>query len=348
METHRSLRQLQDIVLTLKADLGVRLDVDAERMILVDDRGDLIEGPKLLTLIAMLVFKQVPGALVAASINSPSVLETLADEYGGKVIWTSTDPRSLMHTATLGASRIVFAGCPTGEMIFPSFSPGSDAMFAFAKLLAMITVEKAPLSEMVKWIPPFAMAYQTVPCGFADKGRVMRLLIEHSRDLPTEMIDGVKIFYDKGWVLVVPDRLRPQICIWTQAENQIVAEELAAQEQKRILSFIDMEIPTYQDQEYLQGIRWDEQLPEERAFHFWTPDRYLGVRARSLKEFINTLHYIDPSSLSYHIQRGDFANWMEYELEELQLADKVRRLKGTLDTGEDLRKALLDLFSNVQ
>ncbi|MBI3927326.1 MAG: mannose-1-phosphate guanyltransferase [Armatimonadetes bacterium] len=342
----RSLRQLADIVTTLHADLGVMLDVDAERMAVVDDQGRILEGPELLALMAMLVFRQNRPALVAAPVNGPSVLDQLAQELEGRVIWTSTDPRSLMHTATLGAERIVFAGYPTGELIFPAFSPGFDAMFAFARLLAMMASEKAPLSEMIGWIPPFAMAHQTLPCSFAQKGRVMRMLIEDSRDQQTEMIDGIKIFEEGGWTLVVPDRTRPILGIWAEGLDRDQAERLIDTQRQRLLALLDR--PSLASEEAPPRPRLKPSmtvpLPEDRAFHFWTPGRYLGVRARTWQEFLDTLHYIEPASLSYHLERGDFGNWVEYELNELELADRIRQLRTRGTKGEDLRASLLRIF----
>ena len=86
-------------------------------------------------------------------------------------------------------------------------------------------------------------------------------------------------------------------------------------------------------------------LPEEKAFHFWNTQRYLGVRARTFSEFLDTLHYIEASSLTYHFRRGDFSNWVEHELRDSWLADQIRMLEADPDRLESLRTSLVTLLS---
>ncbi|MCA9790286.1 MAG: mannose-1-phosphate guanyltransferase [Candidatus Eremiobacteraeota bacterium] len=348
MSRGRSMQQLSDIVTTLKADLGVLMDVDAERMSVVDERGQIVEGARLLTMMALLLFRQNKSALVAVPVTAPSALEKLASDHGGKLIWTSTDTRSLTHTANLGRERIAMAGCPNGSLVFPKFSPGFDAMYAFARLLEMMATEKLPLSEMVSWIPNFHLHHQSIACGYQEKGRVMRRLIEDSRQLPTQMIDGLKVFLPSGWVLVVPAQNKPALHLWTEGETPEEATELARQYSEKIENLRAIAQPVRAVKSNTAGrTEKGDPLPEDRAFHFWTPGRYLGVRARTYNEFLDTLHYIEPASLSYHFQRGDFSNWVEYELKDGWLAEQIRQLKTDTQSGEDLRNELLTIFSHT-
>ncbi len=342
----RALQQLSDIVTTLKADLGVLFDVDAERMSVVDETGEIIEGPRLLALMTLLVFRQATNPLVAVPVSAPSVLEKLASQENGKLIWTSTDNRSLTHTANLGKEKIAMAGNPSGSICFPSFSPGFDAMFAFARLLQMMATEKLPLSEMVQWIPAFHLAQTSLPCSYQQKGRIMRGLIESSRNQPTQMIDGLKVFVPGGWWLVVPAQNKPALNIAAEGETPAQARELCSSSVERIEHLKESPGPRQADPgavDYLE--RPYDQLPEDRAFHFWTPGRYLGVRARSYNEFLDTLHYIETASVKYHFDRGDFSNWVEYELNDQWMAERIRQLK--TETGEELRAELLQLLTTL-
>jgi len=84
-------------------------------------------------------------------------------------------------------------------------------------------------------------------------------------------------------------------------------------------------------------------LPQEKSFHFWVPGRYLGKRAQSLKEFCDALHSIEAESVEYHMEREDFANWIEYELENEIMAGKIRSLKVKGIHGEELRQEIIKL-----
>lgn len=348
----RALEQLSNIVRTLKADLGVRMDAGAQRMRVVDENGRLLSEAELLVLFCLLVGRQIEGALIAVPVTAPRVVAKVAKESGGRVIWTKSDARSLMHTATLGENRIAFAGTPAGGYGFPSFSPGFDAMYAFARLLEMMAVEKAPLSEMVSWSPPFAMAHATMPCEFQARGRIMRLLIEQSINQRVEMIDGIKFFEEGGWVLVMPDTSDPELHLWAEADTTERCEALLERYRERLQAMLATALdpePAPGRSRRIQKTGPSTPVPEDRAFHFWTPGRYLGVRARTYREFLDTLHYIDPASLSYHLDRGDFSNWVEHALNDTKLAEGLRGLVkregAPRPSGEDLRRSLLDLFT---
>lgn len=341
----RSLKQLSDIVRTLKADLGVLFDPDAETLFLVDEGGQIIEGARLLVLMAQMVFGEKEEALVAVPVNAPSCLESIAEAHRGRIIRTRFDSRTLMHTATVGQDRIRLAGNPQGQLFFPSFSPAPDALFCFARLLEMMAREQLPLSELAARIPKFYLRRSTFPCQNNDKGRLMRQLSEQTREKKVELIDGIKLFIEEGWTLVVPDTSRPQLHLWSEAGSVQRAEELLTELKGRLQTLLG-QVEEEEIRPASANAGNEDLLAEERAFHFWAPGRYLGVRARTYGEFLDTLHYIEPASLSYHFKRGDFSNWVEYELHDGWLAEQIRQLETDVDRGEELRQQLLKLFAH--
>lgn len=350
-DRNRSLRQLSDIVATLDAHLGVLMDLDAESLVIIDNTGEVISDHRLLALFVLLTLRRTPNAIIAVPITAPSVFEKMASEHHGKIIRTKTDGRSLMHTAQLGEKKIHFAGRETGAFIFPQFQPSFDAMFALARLLELIAQEKQPLSDLVKLIPQFHQAQATVECPRVQKGRVMRGLIEENRTRPMDLIEGIKVYFDTGWLLAVPDPTLPTLHLVAEGSTAEEAQALADQYAARIKALIETpesEASSRPErrtrQQRLQGVKPladNSVLPIEKAFHFWAPGRYLGVRATSFREFADTVLYIDLESLEYHMERGDFVNWFEYELENTALADKMRTLRERELRGEELRGELL-------
>jgi mannose-1-phosphate guanylyltransferase/phosphomannomutase len=350
VQPRRSLEALSNIVMTLKADMGVLMDTDVEKLVVVDETGRILSGSELLAAFSMMVFRHTPGSLVAAPIQATSVLEKLARDYDGRVIRTRTDTRSLMHTASVGQRRIQLAGTPTGGFIFPGFSPGFDAMFAFARLLELLAGEQVPLSEVVAQVPSVHVLEESVPCTWQQKGRVMRLLIEENREAELQMLEGVKIIRGDSWALVLPDPTQPQLQLWAEGPTPELSRELLTSYHDavvRLQSSISGEVDANERPSpvdlAMEPPLDDSLLPEDRAFHFWTPGRYLGVRARSYREFVDTLLYIEPGSLAYHLERGDFSNWVENELKDTGLAERIRALDAQ-SSGEDLRSELLRLF----
>lgn len=352
------LNNLRNIVTTLNADLGVFIDMDCEKIVVVDDTGSIIQGNDLLALFTHLVLKHSNNGIVVVPVIAPSIIEEIAHRDGGKIIYTKSDGRSLMHTASLGEEKIAFAGHSNGSFIFPGFHSSFDAMFAFAKLMEFMAKEKRKLSEIVSEVPKFNMAHTTVDCTWQEKGKIMRLMIEVHEDKPIEVIEGLKIFFDKAWVLMLPDPVSPLFHLYSEADSLEKAEKLLEEFRDTINKLKEettdtLEVGISENDEVVEKVKEEVVEPKkqtylsvERAFHFWIPGKYLGIRARSFKEFVDAIHFIDTKSLEFHQSKGDFANWLEYELDYQRMAEKIRELRNQDLQGDSLRESLIKVLCN--
>jgi len=226
MEREALIYTLANTVSTLKADIGVFLGSDGERLIVVDETGRVLSGIDLLTTFSLLVARSKPGAQIAVPVTAPSNIEKVVEANGGGVIRTKTDPRSLMATAAEGKEGIVLAGDTEGGFIFPEFHPAFDALFSFAKLLELLAVQNIPLSQTVDALPAYFTATETVFCPWEVKGRIMRALMEDTLTHRHELIDGIKLYKDNGWVLILPDASEPNFRIYSEASTRDAANEM--------------------------------------------------------------------------------------------------------------------------
>jgi mannose-1-phosphate guanylyltransferase / phosphomannomutase len=343
-ESKLRIKQLSDIVTTLRADLGAVIDPDGERLIVVDDKGEMVDGASLLLILAMLTSRTSPGSLVAVPVSAPDALESILEADGGRVIRTGVALRPLLHRSHLGRAKIGLAGTTDGEILFPEFCSGFDAMFSFVRLLELLAQHKVSLSEVHAMTPKCHLAKLEMACSSSEKGRLMRQLLEHYRDKPLEMTDGLKVRFENGWVLVVPSSSRPSLMLWSEGNDAEAAEALIQSVSGVLHHLLDQPAPSEENLPPAPP-SLSAMLPEEKAFHFWNGERYLGVRARTFIEFLDTLHYIDNSSLAYHFKRGDFSNWVEHELHDSWLADQMRHLETDTDKTESLRSGLVHLLT---
>jgi mannose-1-phosphate guanylyltransferase/phosphomannomutase len=211
------IKNLARTVSTLKADFGVFLGWDGERMVVVDDHGCVLSGNDLLATFALLVARGKPGAQIAVPVTAPSLIEKVVGEHGGGVTRTKTDVRSLMSTAAEGKEGIALAGDTEGGFIFPEFHPAFDALFSFAKLLELLSLQDLSIGEAHASLPAYHMASETVSCPWEIKGKIMRVLMEETGNENTELIDGIKIYRDGGWTLILPDASEPYFRIYAEA-----------------------------------------------------------------------------------------------------------------------------------
>lgn len=210
-----------------KADLGIVVDNNAERLILVDEDGRMVKDEQFLAMLSLMVLKYSDGETVAVPVTAPRVIEAMAKEYNGKVIRTKADPRSLMER--VAQERIFPAG--DGKN---SFQPAFDALISLAKILELMAKEGTRLSDLLRMIPPAYTAQREVVCPWEDKGRVMRNLFEENKDRDLELIDGLKVFHNDGWALVLPDAAEPVFRVYSESSSQEEADALSEMYMGRI------------------------------------------------------------------------------------------------------------------
>ncbi len=219
------LQRLATITGSLHADLGIRIDPGGERIWVVDDKGRILDGMKMLVAMTSLLLRKYPNATVAAPVTAPSALQEIARRYEGHIQHTRVLPYALMTAA--GREGVVMVGDGLGRFVFPSLQPAFDGMFAVAKLLEMLATFQACLSEVVDELPPYYMSQTTVACPWEHKGKVMRILSEQYRERRSKPIDGIKLDLGNEWVLILPDADLPLFQVIAESVSNDQAQALA-------------------------------------------------------------------------------------------------------------------------
>jgi mannose-1-phosphate guanylyltransferase/phosphomannomutase len=216
---------LSHIVPALGFDLGVMLDVNGERLQVVDRHGRQVPQPQVLAAMACLVFQARKGAGVAVPVDAPAIFEALASRYGGRIVRTRLDFQAIMAAA--GQKGVVLGGDGRGRTIFPVVHPTFDAMFSLVKLLELLSDAHTTLDQLVADLPAWHVQETAVDCPWDRRGRVMRMLGEQYRDRRIRAPDGIKIQLGDEWVLIVPDPDEPQFHIVAEGRTDRSAKALA-------------------------------------------------------------------------------------------------------------------------
>ncbi len=220
---------LAQIVQTLHADMGVLFEGDGERMTIVDENGRVIGGNKLLALMTALVARTHPGALIAAPVNSPRILQPICAMHQAHLIHSRTEVRELMNLCAATSDKVDFAGDDGGGFIFSEFQPSLDAMFALGKLMEMLAITGLKLEEIADELPSIHITSALVKCPWELKGKIMGILtreVHESPQMRTEMIDGIKFFEGEDWALVLPDASEPYFHVYAEADTDEAANSL--------------------------------------------------------------------------------------------------------------------------
>lgn len=219
-----NLKDLMKTVQLTGADLGIAHDGDADRMIAVDDTGEMADFDKLLALVSRRI-----GGTVITTVDASLCMDECLEQVGGSVIRTKVgDVHVAQEIVKEGAS---FGGEPSGTWLHPDFCMCPDGILSALRVVEMIS-QQGPLSELLASIPDYPTLREKLPCSDINKISVMESVESDLEScfngvVHVNNIDGVRISFEDGsWVLVRPSGTEPYIRITLEGRSTSRAEEI--------------------------------------------------------------------------------------------------------------------------
>jgi mannose-1-phosphate guanylyltransferase/phosphomannomutase len=217
-KTSTQIAYLLNQVISTDSDVGVMIDDNGEKMLLIDEKGRFVTEEMFMALVSLITLRTVKGATIVVPISAPSVIDRMAKEYEGKVLRTKTSPLEIM-------GKMVATG-GQGAVMNDQFIMNFDAIGSLVKILDFMKSNNIKLSELIDNIPSFHIIKKEVECPWNAKGKVIRQIIEESNDDKIELMEGVKIYQDGGWVLVLPDSEKPVCKVIGEGYSEEFAESI--------------------------------------------------------------------------------------------------------------------------
>jgi phosphomannomutase / phosphoglucomutase len=213
-----NLEDLRGRVLSDELELGIAYDGDADRIGVIDDRGEVLWGDRLLILYARDLLSRHPGSSVIHDVKcSQTLTDAIAAAGGQAVVWKTGHSLIKQKMKETGAP---LAGEMSGHMFFAENYYGfDDALFASLRLLEIVSRSADPLSAALADVPVMhATPELRIDCPDAIKFDVVDHVREELRaELPIVDIDGVRAQFDEGWGLVRASNTQPALVMRIEA-----------------------------------------------------------------------------------------------------------------------------------
>lgn len=219
-----NLKELMKTVQLTGADLGIAHDGDADRMVAVDDTGEMADFDKLLALIS-----QRAGGTVITTVDASMCMDESLESIGGRVIRTKVGDVHVAHEIV--KQEASFGGEPSGTWLHPEFCMCPDGILSALKVVEMVS-DQGPLSELLASIPEYPTMREKLPCPNEKKDMIMEsaeseLEACFNDTSNVNNIDGIRITFEDGsWVLVRPSGTEPYIRITLEGRTKTRAEEI--------------------------------------------------------------------------------------------------------------------------
>jgi phosphomannomutase/phosphoglucomutase len=236
--TKENIMDLCNCVKNLDADLGIVHDGDADRTIFVSEDGMYVEGDKTLALAAEWMTKKHGGGIVVTPVATSSCVEDVVVKNKGRVKYTKVGSPTVART--MKSISAIFGGEENGGLIFPEHQYCRDGPMAAAKIIELVATERKKLSELVDALPAYTLCKTKVSCPDEKKNTVLQKLLAKvdAEGLKKDLTDGVKIFLQRGWVLVRPSGTEPIYRIFAESKNAEDAKKLIAEYTNLLKSYI--------------------------------------------------------------------------------------------------------------
>ncbi|HTL47681.1 MAG TPA: phosphomannomutase/phosphoglucomutase [Verrucomicrobiae bacterium] len=217
----KNLVDAQKKVLEKKADCGIAFDGDADRIGLVDEKGEVIPGDKILLLAARAILKKKPGSTIIGDVKCSQAVYDDITKRGGKAVMWKTG-HSLIK-AKMKETHAELAGEMSGHMFFVDRWFGfDDAIYAACRVLEILDEDPRPLSQHLADLPPlFSTPELRVDCPDDVKfDLVKKAVAEFKKEYKVIDTDGARILFNDGWGLVRASNTQPVLVLRFEATSQ--------------------------------------------------------------------------------------------------------------------------------
>ena len=219
------LGDLAEAVVNERADFGIVVDPDVDRLAFMDETGEMFGEEYTLVACADYVLSKNPGNTVS-NMSSTRALRDVTEKHGGT--YEASAVGEVNVVALMKKNNVVIGGEGNGGIIYPESHYGRDALVGVALFLSLLAEKKMKVSELRASYPNYFMSkkkIQLTPTLDVD-GILATMESNYSHEKLTT-IDGVKIDFADSWVHLRKSNTEPIIRIYTEAPSQEAADTLA-------------------------------------------------------------------------------------------------------------------------
>jgi phosphoglucosamine mutase len=202
------------------ADVGFALDGDADRLIAVDSRGQVVDGDQVLGILALerLERDALPGRALVVSMLSNGGLEQAVEAHGGEVIRTPVGDKYILDGMLVSGAGL--GGEKSGHVIVREHTTSGDGIVTALELLRVMAARGAPLADLAARIPMLPQQQRTVKARHKDQW-------EGDPALRRAIADAQGRLGGRGRVLVRPSGTEPALRVMVEGEDMDLVTELA-------------------------------------------------------------------------------------------------------------------------
>ena len=220
----KNLSQLKNTVKEEKADLGIALDPDVDRLVFVCENGLLFGEENTIVACSDYVLSKTKGSTVS-NMSSSMSLEIISKKHGCD--YHSSKVGEINVVEKMKEVNAIIGGEGNGGVIYPESHYGRDALVGIVIFLSHLSELNIKTSELLDIYPKFYMIKDKINLNENfDFDQLKIRMKEFYKEQDIDLRDGVKIKFDESWLHIRKSNTEPIIRIYTEAKSQLKCNEI--------------------------------------------------------------------------------------------------------------------------
>jgi phosphomannomutase len=206
-----------------KADLGIVVDPDVDRLVLITDKGEPFSEENTIVQVVQFVLSRKKGDVVV-NLSTTRAVDDVAAKYCCKVFRSPVGEANVVKK--MKEIKAVIGGEGSGGVIFPELHYGRDALVGIALTLQHLTDFGKPLSKLKEELPQYFISKKKIELT-TNPDAMIQKLTEKFSDQTTNTDDGLRVDFEDHWVHFRKSNTEPIVRIITEAKTKDEAESLS-------------------------------------------------------------------------------------------------------------------------
>ncbi len=220
------LTDISELVVKEKADLGIVVDPDVDRLALVSEDGSMFGEEYTLVACADYVLGRLKGGNTVSNLSSSRALRDVTQKHGGT--YTASAVGEVNVVIKMKETNTVIGGEGNGGIIYPASHYGRDSLVGVALFLSHLAYQKVSCKTLRDSYPSYFMSKNKIQLTpEIDVDKILETMASTYKNEDVNTIDGVKIDFADEWIHLRKSNTEPIIRIYTEAKSQDAADALA-------------------------------------------------------------------------------------------------------------------------
>lgn len=220
------LTDISELVVKEKADFGIVVDPDVDRLALICEDGSMFGEEYTLVACADYVLGRLGGGNTVSNLSSSRALRDVTEKHGGT--YTASAVGEVNVVIKMKETNTVIGGEGNGGIIYPASHYGRDSLVGVALFLSHLAHKKISCKALIESYPSYFMSKNKIQLTpEIDVDNILETMANKYANEDVNTIDGVKIDFAEEWIHLRKSNTEPIIRIYTEAKSQDAADALA-------------------------------------------------------------------------------------------------------------------------